>query len=307
MNKKRITTTTIDRLRALVRNPQYLKGLKELEEGTYDVIKREEFCLKYGIYTPIKPELLERNAPEMLEYCQIFRDFITKVIPADDKVITTEHPVYSKDFKETIIDFEHDFSPHLEDNRYLTLKIDLLQDKKDIMAAIKSDMEFYGKYVKKEQTRDTESRTIDRFLVWDEYKTSRKFSKIAKKHKVNKATVRKAYYRAFELIMGETYDPERHNKKNLTKEQLSKTCEICPEYKLCNDPCPDVLSFIEQDNKAGLSVRNTENMPDNSTNETDLLLDVSKIIKRRIDNFDDLTDNEKNILKEHSFIVSLKK
>lgn len=300
MSKKRITTTTIGRLKALVRNPQYLKDLKELEA--------DEFCLKYGLHTPVKPELLERNEPEMLEYCQIFRDFITKVIPAEDKVITKEHPVYDKHFKETIIDFEHDFSPHLEDGRYLTLKIDLLQDKKDIMTTIKSDMEFYLRYINKDQTRDTESRTIDRFLVWDEYKTLRNFAKIARKHKVNKATVRKAYYRAFELIMGEPYDPERHNRKNLTKEQLSKTCEICPEYnKPCNDPCPDLLSLIEPEIKAGFSIRNTGNIPDNSTNETDLLLDVSKIINRRIDDFDDLTDTEKETLKDHPFIIGLRK
>lgn len=287
MSKKRITTTTIDRLKALVRNPQYLKDLKELEA--------DEFCLKYGLYTPVKPELLERNEPELLEYCQIFRDFITKVIPAEDKVITTGHPV-----------FELDFSPHLEDGRYLTLKIDLLQDKKDIIATIKSDMEFYSRYIKKEQTRDTGSRTIDRFLVWDEYRTLRKFSKIAEKYQVREATVRKAYYRAFELIMGEPYDMERHNRKNLTKEQLIKTCEICPEYKSCNVPCPDILPFIEQDNKAEFSLTKAD-IPDNSANETVPLLDVSKIINRRIYDFDDLSDAEKETLENHPYITSLKK
>ncbi len=47
--------------------------------------------------------------------------------------------------------------------------------------------------------------------------------------------------------MLEDYDPNKHNRKSLTKTQLKKTCNDCSEYNKCNALCPQVLAFVKQD------------------------------------------------------------
>lgn len=210
------------RLQSLIRNPQYLKEKAELGKAGPEQI--EDFYQKYRIHAPV-------NSPNM------FTDFTVRIIPAGYmKILPPDknNPEY-----------RHDYSPMLKDRRYLTVEIDLSRGKTHIEKSIREYIAIFSPYVEKPDTRVRESDRM--YQVWDEYKLLHSFSKVSKKLKIKESTARKTYYRAFALIMGETYDSTKHNKESLTKEQLAKTCETCLEYTSCQDLCPDVLAFVSQD------------------------------------------------------------
>ncbi|MBW1953011.1 MAG: hypothetical protein JRI66_08005, partial [Deltaproteobacteria bacterium] len=66
--------------------------------------------------------------------------------------------------------------------------------------------------------------------------------------KIDISTIRKAYYRAFGLVYGEKYDPDKHNPKKLPP-RLTKTCSICPERENCTTLCADVMEYVSQDER----------------------------------------------------------
>jgi hypothetical protein len=63
------------------------------------------------------------------------------------------------------------------------------------------------------------------------------------------STVKSRYYRAFELLHGRAYnrDFDEKARRNVPREALKKTCDICPEKGACAILCPDVLPYINQD------------------------------------------------------------
>ena len=66
--------------------------------------------------------------------------------------------------------------------------------------------------------------------------------------KIKVSTAIKAYYRAFELVHGEKFDPDKHNLGKIPIE-LKNTCTNCPEYSTCEVPCPEVLEYANQDQR----------------------------------------------------------
>lgn len=116
----------------------------------------------------------------------------------------------------------------------------------------------------------TSDRKVDKWEVWDAYNQTKSFKKTAQKltarastymrflndigitakppQKVDISTVRKAYYRAFELVYEEKFDPEKHKPEKLPV-KLRRTCDKCPEYATCKALCPEVLEYAVQDEK----------------------------------------------------------
>jgi hypothetical protein len=261
---KRVTTTSFDRVHALIRNPEYLRDLdylknpprlapeevddritKEIRVGPHEE-RLKQFLNKYQLHVPLDPKWVKKIPKELLENLALFTDeFAARIIPHNhSKMINLGTIVV--DGKEGSFS-KHDLSPNLRDGRYLTLEIDLRQNKEIIMAKVETIIDLFRKYSPRKSTRDTESRKIDKFRVWDEYLSIKNFSKIAEKYNKKEPTVRKAYYRAFELIMGEKYDFNKHNRQVIERTQLSKTCDVCEFHSTCDTLCPDVLGFVDQD------------------------------------------------------------
>lgn len=145
-----------------------------------------------------------------------------------------------------------DITPHLEYGKILKLEIDLLSKKQDIKSAVERYVDEYLGVLEKPDRRDRRERAVSKYVVWDLYKTERSFKKIAKRLNKNVDTIRKAYYRAFQNIMGEEYNPEKHNRRSLIKEELERTCDTCPERDACDTLCPQVAVFVNQDYRASL-------------------------------------------------------
>ena len=84
--------------------------------------------------------------------------------------------------------------------------------------------------------------------VWKLRREKKSFPEIAQKLEIGVSAAKQAFYRAFELIEGEPYQTEYFSQyQTISKQDLKRTCEVCPERAICTTPCPDVLAYILQD------------------------------------------------------------
>jgi len=137
----------------------------------------------------------------------------------------------------------------LEDGKFLTLKIDLSRASRyETLAFIDLMYSWYSPHVNSLRKRNKKA-TLDMWQVWTLYDVHKNFNKISGELKSNPSTVRKAYYRAFEKVMGIPYNPSEHSLKKLaSRSYLPKGyCSTCDKYSKCNTPCPTVIKHINQD------------------------------------------------------------
>jgi hypothetical protein len=152
----------------------------------------------------------------------------------------------------------------------LTIRIKLNADLGEILKEISNKIKFYQSFIQKDNSRMTPDRKVDKWEVWDAYNQTKSFKKAAKKlnerasqymkilnnfgftpeplQKLNVSTIRKAFYRAFELIHEVKFDPVVHKPEKLPV-KLRRTCDKCREYETCKALCPDVLEYVAQDEK----------------------------------------------------------
>lgn len=259
-----------DRLRALVRNPDFLLDLEFVKRGVIpsnlkyehgEPIKREDlervdysslskgfspravawFLEKYKLSIVLTPELVEKYPPQMWECAAIFTDDdkgVRILFREDPKMIEVEEGLY-----------KYDYSVCFKKSSTLTIKIDLSKNKTEIMDKISSHIDLFKKYVSPSKSRRKPDEKVDRFYVWDEYRKSRDFSEITRKFKIDRTTVRKAYLRAFQDILGEKYDPIKHDRRRIKKADLTFTCKKCPNRETCDTICPEVARYVTQDKR----------------------------------------------------------
>ena len=237
------TFTRYERVQGLIRNPQYLEDYNKTIKGRFNINDRDEFLQKYGIGIPLDPEIWRTADPKYIGNAAVFED--------DDWIIRpiAEKPSKIINLIETKAGFtgKWDISPHLRDGRYLVVEIDLKAKKKQPLKKLEDYLDLYGRRVLKPSYRDKPDKKVEKFHIWDLYKKIKNFSKISKRINQKETTIRKAYLRAFEIIMGEKYDPMIHNRKSLSIHELSITCDKCSNRNTCDTLCPEVLAYANQD------------------------------------------------------------
>lgn len=138
-------------------------------------------------------------------------------------------------------------------NPILRVLIDLNQDKKETLSMISDYIDRWRELRKlnRPDQRDQISKFYFFARVWDLRKGKDRltFAEISEKMNTNIQTTKRRFYRAFELIYNKKYDPLIFRKARSTvyKESLKRECKSCPERKTCNDLCPDVIQYVEQD------------------------------------------------------------
>jgi hypothetical protein len=238
-----------ERVQALIRNPQYLKDYNTKIKGRFNHNDYTKFLQEYGIEIPLDPAQWKAYSQKDIEGTAIFTDdWVIEPIPNEPSEITN--------LEETPEGFMGvwNLSPHLEHDRFLTVRMDLTAKKKKLLENLEGYIDLYSKHVKKLNTRDKAGSKTDKFKIWDSYKMHTSFAKIAKEFRLEESAVRKAYLNAFSLIMGEKYDPTKHNRKSISPEELSKTCDTCSSRSKCDTPCSDISGYINQDRASLLGV-----------------------------------------------------
>lgn len=86
----------------------------------------------------------------------------------------------------------------------------------------------------------------DAMKVWEERKLRKPFKQIAKDQNITVPSARKKFYKAYELIYGEKFNPADYKKPEIPKDSLKKECSTCKEKPTCKDLCPDVIAFVNQ-------------------------------------------------------------
>lgn len=222
--------------------------------------KAEELCKKYGITYLFNPSLNipkhragsgfieEKEIVEVL-YPTDYRDLSEDELRRGIRPLYLPIPIFNKGDE-------------------LIIKIDLKADKDVIVNKFKERLDYYQNFIIRDNSRMMFDRKVDKWEVWDAYNQTKSFKKTVKRlkdrastyakfinevgitaeapPKLNVSTVRKAYYRAFELVHEEKFDPDKHKPEKLPI-KLKRTCDKCPEYSTCEALCPQALEYAQQD------------------------------------------------------------
>ena len=241
--------------------------------------KAEELCKKYGITYLFNPST---DIPKHWgdKYFNDEKATVEVLYPTDYRGLTEDE--IEKGLKPLYLPI-----PVFKNGDELIIKIELRADKEVILNKIIEQLDNYLSFIPRNKTRITPDRKVDKWEVFDMYNQTKSFYKIAKKlqaraasnkriyrnfgiaietpPKLDVSTIRKAYYRAFELVYEEKFDPEKHKLEKLTVE-LRRSCDKCPEQSTCEALCPQVLEYADQGSKASLrglvSGEGISNIPD---------------------------------------------
>lgn len=148
--------------------------------------------------------------------------------------------------------FKRTYSPFLDTEGYITVKIDPSANRALIHYFIDRMLDIVNNYpeiINEKAKKKIRKETIDAIDVWQLKRLRYTFKEIAKQLKISEATVKKRYYRAYELIYRKKYNPAVYKKPEIKKEYLKNYCEICKIRDSCTELCPDVIAYVEQDTK----------------------------------------------------------
>lgn len=231
-----------DKFQALKRNPVYQADWREFEKLCLErgiqhkdyhdhpeaAEKAEELCKKYGLWFPFPPGA---KLPWHLG-----GDYFTE----EDEIVEVIYPNKYRDLSDEEISHgerpKHLPIPVFDEGYFLILRINLTKAKDDIVKKVKYKINYYHCFIHNEKTRLSKDRIVNKWYVFDIYNETKSFQKTleqirskaksevrflrsiggdAEIPKIDISTIRKAYYRAFELVYGEPYDPEKaHSPKN---------------------------------------------------------------------------------------------
>ena len=139
-------------------------------------------------------------------------------------------------------------------------KIDLKKKKSQIMKEVSEYLD--RAYMRRTSESDwTPDNSRDReeawqhLAVWKLRRQRKSFSEIATDRNITKDAAKKSFYRAFELICGNRFDPVLFKRDywEIRQADIGKQCKTCPNHPDnggdCNELCPDMLAFVNQDNQ----------------------------------------------------------
>jgi len=95
--------------------------------------------------------------------------------------------------------------------------------------------------------------TWNHLQVWRLRRQRKSYLQIYRETGIKVNAAKKAFARAYELIEGRRYTPDHFKDiyKEIQAPELIRTCVTCPDHPSnggsCNELCPDVLAFVDQD------------------------------------------------------------
>ena len=154
-------------------------------------------------------------------------------------------------------------------------KVDLTQKKSQIM---KEFSEYLNRaYMRAanwtpDNSRETE-KAWQHLAVWKLRRKRKSFSDIAKDQKITKDAAKKSFYRAFEMITGSKFDTALFKRDywEIRQEDIGRQCKTCSNHPDnggdCNELCPDMLAYVNQDDRYQREKFSEDYQIDNLTEE----------------------------------------
>ena len=242
------------------RKPDYKTSYAKYKEGKLSGCQLLE---KFGFDTSylIEPLDPQKDPQEIHYYDKIGTQEGYKLIPASAEVSLNTFnnknaSVYRNLFKSAVQIVMPESSNYniLENGKYLTLKLDITQRQYLIdakMDLILNHIDRFGlspsRMLAKSQ-RDRWQEWENQRKVWDMRAEKKSYREIAMKlRRPNeplikaKDRIKKQFRAAYELIMGEKYDPKKY--KEILRSKKLKSCKECPNYP-CKDGCPALFTEL---------------------------------------------------------------
>ncbi|MFZ7126366.1 MAG: hypothetical protein ACOWWM_09475 [Desulfobacterales bacterium] len=199
---------------------------------------------------PFNPEM-----PELITFNFENRPPIIQVLEIDGNEIKTPHEYW----------YQESSAVPLRPSERL-FKVDLSRKKGDIVDAFRQflgavdyfrESDDVPPYFKENYAEWEQDNTRFRHEAWQQLRVwklrrqRKTYTEIVKKTGLNLPAAKKAFTRAYELIEGRRYDPElfKLDYREIVSGELGRTCEACPLRGTCTELCPDVLIFVDQDQK----------------------------------------------------------
>lgn len=199
--------TQPDRIQALLRSKQFLKDLKETiypfphkpHQKGFSPNKIRAFEKKYG-KDILAIDMLKEGNKEKIIYAAEEEDRAVELIPIEDAKFMKAGLSGSGSHV-----YGYNKHPFIRDKRFITLKIDLTKDKKDIRRQFKKCIDAFDGAVNKASMRSTPPRRISNiWTVYDMHRNGLSFSAIARRmgNHEHVPSWRKAVERAYKKAMG---------------------------------------------------------------------------------------------------------
>ena len=238
------------------RNPEYIVSYKRFERGEIEgksLLEKFDFDPLFLI-KPLDPSNDAQERQSIQYNIQVNtgggKEYRLKPKEQEASLSQKNNPIFANLFKPAVMIV----TPFLEDNKYITLKIDTTQKRNIISSKIKQVLDFVEISIKNKRTRRGRFKEWENQLkVWDLRSKKKPFNKIATElyphENLSKSEdrVKKQYYLIYEKITGEKYDPQEFKELFRNKDLLPKTCKACKQRDTCTDPCPDILLYINSD------------------------------------------------------------
>jgi hypothetical protein len=208
--------------------------------------KADALCKKYGITYLFNPS---ENIPEFWGSGLFIEE--NKIM---EVIYPKEYRDLTKDEKEKEMRPQFLPIPVFDNGKELIIKIDLTADMGALVENFSEQLKYFQSFLPKNKSRMVQDRVVDKWEVWDTYNETKSFQKTVEKlssraaPKINVSTVRKAYYRAFALVNGEKFNPDKHKPRKLPI-ALRRTCDQCPKFSTCEALCPEVFQYARQDER----------------------------------------------------------
>lgn len=256
MRKKKSITKDLRkaRLDVLSRNEEQTKQFNDILNKNRNIKKEylESALVKPTVTSMRIIQYDIEDEPEEIKLNNEKRSFLksaTAKLSHDDLIITI-NPFEEINEREIInLLLNKSNNPSLCFDRLL-LGINLNRSKEDILSEVERVLDIH---LPDRKTRLSWLKKWALYIqVWDERKKRKGFPEIARELGTKEATVKKRFYRAYEIIYNKPYNPADYEKPEIKKEYLKRTCETCQEKLTCKNLCPDVIEFVEQDSKTYL-------------------------------------------------------
>lgn len=231
-------------IKKLLLNESYKQDIEELsniikkDKGTGDWIKKFiEFRRKYSIFYPYSIERLQEVKEALIKGDgEKLKGLAFRYYP----------PIRLVPYK------KHGRPNDINPFGYLTFEIKPDTPRYIIHYGIDKLLDYHQGLNQKDIKKRFRKESISTLQVWEERRSRKSFNQIAKELSIKEPTAKKRFYKAYELLYGKKYNPDYYEKPEIKKAYLKKECSTCKERETCKELCPDVIAFVEQDNKTYL-------------------------------------------------------
>lgn len=202
---------------------------------------------------PEIPDKLKPVFEEKVPIKSLHREELLKEIRKTLKYwsyIEKDNPLWKLEVNEFILQaVEMSIRPGMFPRNVEYMGINLDASRTELRAAFEK---FLKNHIREKRSKGDEKQYFGAhktaLMVWDLRAQRKTFPDIQKTTGIDKNTVKKKFYRAYELIYRKKYNPADYEHPPIREKYIKRHCRTCEQRPTCKELCPDVIGYVDQDN-----------------------------------------------------------